>query len=199
MKYGYARVSTRGQATRGNSLEDQRKQLQDAGCEQIVEEQYTGTTTDRPAFDALVSQLKSGDTLIVTKLDRFARSAAAGSQLITQLTQQGIKVHILNMGEINDSPQGRLMMQILLAFAEFERDLIVERTQAGKAIARTKFGFREGRPPISAAKKELGARLIIDEHKSYKEASEATGLSISTLTRAVRKTRCHEASSVVSS
>ena len=186
MKYGYARVSTRGQATNGNSLEDQRKQLQDAGCEKIIEEQYTGTTTDRPAFDSLINQLQAGDTLVVTKLDRFARSAAAGSQLITQLTKQRIRVHILNMGEINDSPQGRLMMQILLAFAEFERDMIVERTQAGKAIARTKAGFREGRPPISTAKKDLGVRLILKEHMSYKKASAATGLSISTLTRAVR-------------
>jgi DNA invertase Pin-like site-specific DNA recombinase len=186
MKYGYARVSTRGQATNGNSLEDQRKQLQDAGCEKIIEEQYTGTTTDRPAFDSLINQLQAGDTLVVTKLDRFARSAAAGSQLITQLTKQEIRVHILNMGEINDSPQGRLMMQILLAFAEFERDMIVERTQAGKAIARTKAGFREGRPPISTAKKDLGVRLILKEHMSYKKASAATGLSISTLTRAVR-------------
>lgn len=186
MKYGYARVSTRGQATHGNSLEDQRKQLQDVGCERIIEEQYTGTTTARPAFESLLNQLQAGDTLVVTKLDRFARSAAAGSQLITQLTKQGIRVHILNMGEINDSPQGRLMMQILLAFAEFERDMIVERTQAGKAIARTKAGFREGRPPISTAKKDLGVRLILKEHMSYKKASAATGLSISTLTRAVR-------------
>ena len=186
MKYGYARVSTRGQATNGNSLEDQRKQLQDAGCEKIIEEQYTGTTTDRPAFDSLINQLQAGDTLVVTKLDRFARSAAAGSQLITQLTKQEIRVHILNKGEINDSPQGRLMLQILLAFAEFERDMIVERTQAGKAIARTKAGFREGRPPISTAKKDLGVRLILKEHMSYKKASAATGLSISTLTRAVR-------------
>ncbi len=186
MKYGYARVSTRGQATNGNSLEDQRKQLQDVGCERVIEEQYTGTTTVRPAFESLLNQLQAGDTLVVTKLDRFARSAAAGSQLITQLTKQGIRVHILNMGEINDSPQGRLMMQILLAFAEFERDMIVERTQAGKAIARTKAGFREGRPPISTAKKDLGVRLILKEHMSYKKASAATGLSISTLTRAVR-------------
>ena len=192
MKYGYARVSTRGQATNGNSLEDQRKQLQDAGCEKIIEEQYTGTTTDRPAFDSLINQLQAGDTLVVTKLDRFARSAAAGSQLITQLTKQEIRVHILNMGEINDSPQGRLMMQILLAFAEFERDMIVERTQAGKAIARTKAGFREGRPPISKAKKDLGVRLIVKEHMSYKKASAATGLSISTLTRAVRTAKSRQ-------
>lgn len=193
MKYGYARVSTKGQASKGNSLEDQRQQLMAAGADDVIEEQYTGTTMKRPAFDALVKDLKAGDTLMVTKLDRFARSAATGSQLIESLLHRGIRVNILNMGEVSDTPQGKLMLQILLAFAEFERDMIVERTQAGKAIARTKAGFREGRPPISAKRKEHAAHLILDGHHSYKEVEEETELSRSTIIRAVRARRQREA------
>ena len=187
MKYGYARVSTRGQVN-GNSLEDQRSQLMDNGCDEIIEEQYTGTTTGRPKLDELIGKLSKGDTLMVTKLDRLARSASEGANLIRDLTDRGIKVNILNMGKVDNRPQGKLMLHILLAFAEFERDMIVERTQAGKAIARTKAGFREGRPPIPQARKDAAVKLI-EDGCSYREASEKTGLSKSTIVRAVRRKR----------
>ena len=91
MIYGYARVSTRGQQKNGNSLEDQRKQLQNNGCQIIVEEQYTGSTVDRPKFDELISNLKSGDVLVVTKLDRFARNVEEGIQVIRRLFDKNIK------------------------------------------------------------------------------------------------------------
>ena len=188
MLYGYARVSTRAQLN-GNSLEDQCQQLREVGCEKVIEEQYTGKTVDRPELDRLLEQLQAGDTLIVTKLDRLARSAAEGARLIQELTNKGVKVNILNMGEVDERPQGKLMLHILLAFAEFERDMIVERTQAGKAIARTKAGFREGRPPIDKARKEAAVDMVINGGKSYKEAAAAVGISKSTLIRAVRAWR----------
>lgn len=185
MFYGYARVSTRGQV-KGNSLAEQRQQLMDRGCDEVIEEQYTGATTERPQLDALLTRLYEGDTLMVTKLDRLARSATEGANLIKELTDKGIRVNILNMGEVDERPQGRLMLHILLAFAEFERDMIVERTQAGKAIARTKAGFREGRPAIDARRKEVAVHLILDKHHTYKQVEAETGLSKSTIVRAVR-------------
>ena len=188
MRYGYARVSTRRQV-KGNSLAEQRKQLMDSGCEEVIEEQYTGTTTERPQLEDLLMRLNAGDTLMVTKLDRLVRSATEGANLIKELTDKGIRVNILNMGEVDARPQGRLMLHILLAFAEFERDMIVERTQAGKAIARTKAGFREGRPPIAKARKDAAIKMVVSDGKSYKEATEATGISKSTIVRAVRKYR----------
>ena len=188
MLYGYARVSTRGQV-HGNSLEDQRQQLIDSGCGKVVEEQYTGKTTDRPALERLLAELVAGDTLMVTKLDRLARSAAEGASLIQKLTDRGVKVNILNMGEVDERPQGKLMLHILLAFAEFERDMIVERTQAGKAIARTKAGFKEGRPPIAKERKAAAARLILEDKHSYKQVEQETGLSRSTIARAVREAK----------
>lgn len=188
MLYGYARVSTRGQL-KGNSIEEQRQQLVDAGCGCVIEEQYTGKTMDRPELDELLSRLKSGDTLMVTKLDRLARSATEGARVIKDLIEKGVKVNILNMGEVDERPQGRLMLHILLAFAEFERDMIVERTQAGKAVARTKAGFREGRPPIAKARKDTAVNMVLREGKSYNKVAEATGLSKSTIVRAVREHR----------
>ena len=186
MRYGYARVSTRGQV-KGNSLAEQRQQLMDSGCEEVIEEQYTGTTTERPQLDALLTCLNAGDTLMVTKLDRLARSATEGANLIKELTDKGIRVNILNMGDVDERPQGRLLLHILLAFAEFERDMIVERTQAGKAVARTKAGFKEGRPPIARARKEAAVNMVLNEGKSYKEAAEAIGISKSTIVRAIRE------------
>lgn len=185
MIYGYARVSTRGQRDKGNSLEDQQNKLHEAGAQNIVIEQYTGTTTHRPKFEELLQLLKAGDTLKVTKLDRFARTAADGSSLVKKLLDRGVSVHILNMGLIDDTATGRLIVNILLSFAEFERDMIIERTQAGKEIARTKDGFCEGRPPIDAARKKNAVDMIMHGH-SYKETAAATGLSKSTIIRAVR-------------
>lgn len=186
MKYAYARVSTRKQSRDGNGLDEQIAKLTLAGFDELVIEEFSGHADKRPKFDQLIQRLQTGDTFIVTKLDRFARSTATGSALINDLLQRGVAVHILNMGLIDNTPTGRLITNILLAFAEYERDMIIERTQAGKEIARSKHGFRDGRPPIDQKKKDFAADLIINQHKTYKEVAELTGLSISTLTRAVR-------------
>ena len=188
MIYGYARVSTRIQAAHGNSLDEQVEQLRGRGCEEIVTEQYTGSTVQRPLLEQLLTKLEDGDTLMVTKLDRLARTAAEGSKMIAGLLERGVNVHVLNMGLIDNTPTGRLISNVLLAFAEFERDLIIERTQAGKAYARTREGYREGRPPIPAAQKEHAVSLVI-AGEPYKQVMEETGLSRSTISRAVRQYR----------
>lgn len=149
MRYGYARVSTGRQAKNGNSLKDQERMLTEAGVlpENIFADSYTGTKMDRPKFDALLEVIKPGDELVVCKLDRFARSSSDGSKLVQRLVDEGVSVNILNMGKADNTPVGKLMVTIMLAFAEFERDMIVERTSAGKAYAREhKEGYREGRP-----------------------------------------------------
>ena len=148
MRYGYGRVSSKGQAQNGNSLEDQEKKLVDAGClpENIELETYTGTTMDRPKFTKVLGRLQPGDTLVVTKLDRFARTASEGVRVIKDLMAQGISVHVLNMGLVEDTPTGRLILNILLAFAEFERDNIVERLSDGREVAKENNpDYKEGR------------------------------------------------------
>lgn len=146
MIYGYARVSTKGQARDGNSLDAQTAILTEAGAEKIYYDSYTGTTTDRPEFDKLKDILAPGDKLLITKLDRFARTVAQGSSLIESLIEKDVTVHVLNIGIMDNTPTGKLIRNIMLSFAEFERDMIVERTQEGKAIAREKGVRVDGRP-----------------------------------------------------
>ena len=173
-KWGYARVSTSGQAANGNSLEDQCGKLRDAGCDEIVEEAYTGTKIDRPKFTKLVEELESGDTLVVCKLDRFARTASEGSELVKSLLSRGVNVHILNMGLIENTPTGRLILNVLLSFAEFERDMIVERTSEGKAVKRaTDPNVKEGRP-----RREVPAEFfkLLDSDISVADACKRLGI-----------------------
>lgn len=182
MIYGYARVSTKGQAKDGNSLEAQVKALKEAGAEEIFCDSFTGTKIDRPEFDKLKAQLCCGDKLIVTKLDRFARSAAQGSELIETLIQQGVTVHILNMGIMDNTPTGKLIRTIMLGFAEFERDMIVQRTQEGKEIARAK-GIRvDGRPEILIPDEEFEKfrKLQKGGELTVNQCCEKLGISRST-------------------
>lgn len=143
--YGYVRVSTAGQMD-GNSPEEQRNKILEAYPDaEIVEEAYSGAK-ERPKFLALLEKLETGDILVTTKLDRFCRTTKEGLGYIDDLRDKGVKIHILNMGLVENTDMGRMMVTMLLAFAEFERAQIVERTQSGKAIARQQEGFREGRP-----------------------------------------------------
>ena len=185
MIYGYARVSTKGQAKDGNSLEAQEKALKEAGATKIYTDAFTGTKTDRPEFDKLMNELQSGDTLIVTKLDRFARSMSQGSELVSELIDKGIKVYILNIGIMDNTPSSKLIRNIFFAFAEFERDMIVERTQEGKTIAKQNPDFKEGRPK-KYSKKQVEHALELLENHSYKQVEDLTGISKSTLIRAKR-------------
>lgn len=147
MIYGYARVSTVKQLD-GNSFEEQTNAiLGKYDNAKIIYEQESGAEI-RPIFLKLLDDVETGDTIVVTKLDRFCRSTKEGLEYIDQLQSKGVNVHILNIGLIEDTPMGRLIVTTLLAFAEFERAMIKERTQAGKAIAKTKEGFIDGRPHL---------------------------------------------------
>lgn len=179
---GYARVSTRGQAKDGNSLEAQEKLLRENGAEKIYIDSFTGTKLDRPNLDKILDELEPGDTFMVTKLDRFARTASQGSDMITELINRGIKVHVLNIGILSNDSMSVLMRNILLAFAQFERDMIVERTQEGKAVKRAKGELVEGRPKKYDEDKMNYAMKLL-ENDSYSTVSKMTGISVSTLTR----------------
>lgn len=190
---GYCRVSTRGQLD-GNSIEEQSKKiLERYSNAEIIEESYSGAK-DRAVFNKLLSNLEAGDTLVVTKLDRFCRTTKEGLQYIDLLMGNGVKIHILNMGLIEDTAMGRLIVTNLLAFAEFERAMIIERTQSGKAIAKTKEGYKEGRPKKYTGKQldnAVSMLAINGGNKSYKEVAELLGISKSTLIREVNKRRAN--------
>ena len=185
VKYGYCRVSTIKQGKDGNSLEAQKEMLISAGAEKIFEESFTGTKIQRPKLDMLIEKIQPGDTLIVTKLDRIARSISQGTEFIERLISMGVTVNILNLGVLDNTPASRLVRNIFLAFAEFERDMIVERTTEGKALARLKEGYREGRPKKFRNEQMRHALMLLDSN-SYSRVSDMTGISISTLKRAKR-------------
>lgn len=189
MIYGYARVSTVKQSKNGNSLDEQRELLTAAGAQEIVTDSYTGTKMERPAFTGLLERLQEGDKLIVTKLDRFARTAVEGGAIVKELHERGVTIHILNMGIADNTPMGRLMVTMLLAFAEFERDMIVERTQAGKAIARDKGIQVDGRPKKFTPAQMAHAMQLLGKGNSYTQVAEMTGISKATLTRARRESK----------
>ena len=183
MVYGYARVSTTGQAHEGNSLEAQMNALQAAGAERIYSDVFSGKTTKRPELDKLLKVIQADDRLIITRLDRIARSLIQGVQLLETLSDRGVTIEVLNMGIIDDTPTGKLIRNIMLSFSEFEHDMIVQRTQEGKAIARQNTNYREGRPK-KFNREQINHALELLESHSYKQVERMTGISITTIYRA---------------
>ncbi|QLI94415.1 recombinase family protein [Limosilactobacillus mucosae] len=179
MKYGYARVSTESQ-----SLSTQLQLLKQVGIDEIFQEKYTRTTTKRPEFARLLAIVQPNDVIIVTKLDRFARNTGEDLQMIQQLFENQVKINILNMGTIDDTPVGRLIFTVFSAFAQFERDMIVTRTQEGKSYSRRHNPkYHEGRPKVYSDEKIWQAYQLHQKGMTYRELSLRTGISISTLRR----------------
>ena len=179
MIYGYARVSTVGQVD-GTSFEDQTKLIteryQDA---KMFYEAESGAET-RPVFLSVLDSLQEGDVLVVTKLDRFCRSVKNGLEYIDRVREKGAIIHILNMGIVENTPMGNLIVTQLLAFAEFERAMIKERTTAGKAVAKQKPGYREGRPPKDILDFEKFLKKQKDGQMTVDECCKALGIGRST-------------------
>lgn len=186
MIYGYCRVSSKGQLD-NNSLEQQEEEILNKYDNAIIiKEQYTGTTTDRPKFNELINELNKNDILVVTKLDRFARNTEEGIHLIKELFAKGVSVHVLNVGLLEDTTMGKFFLTTLLAVAEMERNMIIERTQNGKAIARQKEGFTEGRPKKKNKKQIQQILQLLTVNggtMSYSQVSELHDISTRTLMR----------------
>lgn len=182
MVYGYARVSTKQQID-GYGLSVQKKEILAKYESAIIfEEQYTGAKLDRPIFTKLLKIMTSGDILVVSRLDRFARNTTEGIQVVEQLFKRNISIHILNIGLLEDTPMGRFFLTTMLAVAELERNMIIERTQHGKELAKQNKDYKEGRPRKYSDDKLIEAVLMLNE-LSYREVVELTGISKSTLIR----------------
>jgi len=149
MRYGYARISSTSSSERVRlDLAAQVETLREAGAQEIFSEQFTGMLSSRPELDKLMGVLSCGDTLMVTRLDRMARSARDGMDLVAGLLDRGVGVHVLNMGLMDGSPTGKLVTTIFFAFAEFERDMIVGRLSEGRQRAKERGVRVEGREPL---------------------------------------------------
>lgn len=178
--YGYARVSTRGQ-----DLHDQVEQLKNAGVKSgnIFAEKFTGTQMNRPEFSKLLQVVKPKDTIVVTKLDRLARNTREALNVLDPLMDKGVKFHVLNMGMLDNSSIGKLIRTVLLAVADMERDMIVDRTQEGKRYAKKHNpNYREGRPKRKITPHYQAIYDYLQNH-SYTETQKAFDVSRSTVYR----------------
>jgi len=179
MQIGYARVSTREQ-----SFDLQIDALRKAGCEKVLQEVVSGAKADRPVLDALLADLRAGDVLVIWKLDRLGRSLRHLVDLASSLMERDVGLRSLNDPIDTTTPQGRLAFNLFASLAEFERDLIRERTQAGLTAARAR-GRMGGRPkglPPEAERTAYAAETLYREQRlSVREIAEELGIAKSTL------------------
>ena len=182
MKFGYARVSTRDQ-----NLEAQLDALNSAGCDKIITEKASGNgSKERPELDRLVENLRKGDVLGVYKLDRLGRSTFKLLGLTEELQQRGVEFISLKDHIDTNSAIGKAMFRMLAVLAEMERELIVERTQAGLQAAR-KRGRVGGRPRVDGKAVEKALKLYDSKEYSVAEITEMTGVSKATLYRRLKE------------
>jgi DNA invertase Pin-like site-specific DNA recombinase len=183
MKFGYARVSTQDQ-----NLQMQIDALLNAGVEDknIFREKITGTKKDRPQLDEMLKYLRAGDTVVVWKLDRIGRSMKHLIEIIDDFNQKGINFISLHENIDTTSATGKLVFRIFASLAEFERDMISERTKAGLESARAR-GRSGGRPSKKNDKVELALKMYRSKEYSISQITEATGLSKTTLYRYIDK------------
>jgi DNA invertase Pin-like site-specific DNA recombinase len=174
---GYARVSTADQTTDG-----QHDALTAAGCERIYTEKASGALRERPQLDAMLDYARDGDTIVITKLDRLARSVSHLTELAADFRARGIEMRILDQGIDTNTLTGQLLYHVLGAVAEFERGLIRERTNVGLTAARER-GRTGGRPATMTPEKLAAARNLINTGTSVKAAAAAIGVSRATLHR----------------
>lgn len=179
-RIGYARVSTEDQ-----NLDLQRDALTLAGCACIYEETISGRSADRPELAHCLKALRSGDTLMVWRLDRLGRSLTDLVRVVSQLEQQHVGFESLTEKIDTTSATGKLIFHVFAALAEFERNLIRERTQAGLAAARAR-GRKGGRKPsLSAAQKREIRALLRDPEIQISTIAKRYGVSRTTLYRSV--------------
>jgi putative DNA-invertase from lambdoid prophage Rac len=168
--FAYCRVSTTDQATQNQSME-----INAAGftieARRLIEESISGSVAakERPGFIKLIDRMEPGDVLVVTKLDRLGRNAMDVRATVEQLASSGVRVHCLALGGVDlTNPAGKMTMQVIAAVAEFERDLLIERTQSG--IIRAKAAGKQfGRPPVLNAEERVAVVERLDAGASIAE------------------------------
>jgi len=174
-RLGYARVSTAGQ-----NLDSQRDALEDAGCARVFEDTISGTTKERPGWDALLEYARAGDTLVIAELSRMSRSLLHLLQVVAELEEREIGIVSLRENIDTTTATGRLFLSIMGAVSQMERELRAERAAAGRAAARAR-GRSGGRPRTSREALEKARRLYESKAMSAAEAAEAAGTSLLSL------------------
>lgn len=179
-KIGYARVSTQEQ-----SLDAQLDALERAGCDRVYSEHATGATTERPELAKALDHLRPGDTLVIFKLDRLGRSMRHLVEISEHLGRHGMQLQSLQDGVDTNTAQGRFFFNVMASMAEFERDLIRERTQAGLKAAKAR-GREGGRRPKLTKAQVKAAKQMIKSGESVAKTATAFGVGRSTLYRYIQ-------------
>jgi DNA invertase Pin-like site-specific DNA recombinase len=183
MNLGYQRTSTHEQ-----NLDLQTDALNKLGCDKIFSDQISGSVVDRPGLNELLEFARDGDTIVVWRLDRLGRSIKHLVDLVEQLRERGVGFRSVTEGIDTTNPSGRLFFNIVASLAEFERDLVRERTLAGLAAARAR-GRTGGRKSVLTGKKlELAQKLRGDRNMPVEEACKILGCSRSTFYRSTNET-----------
>lgn len=178
MDVGYVRVSKREQ-----NPDLQRRELATAGCERIFEERISSREQTRPQLEAALDYCREGDVLVVWKLDRLGRSIKELIELVNGLKDRGVGFRSLRESLDTTTPGGKLVFHVFASMAEFERDVIRERTMAGLEAARAR-GRKGGRKPAMDERKvALASKLMGDRETPISEVCEAVGVSRATLYR----------------
>jgi DNA invertase Pin-like site-specific DNA recombinase len=179
-RIGYARVSTDEQTTEG-----QIDRLREAGCAEVYTENASGADRRRPELSKLLRRLERGDTLVVVKIDRLARSAINLMEIVADLDRRGVAFRSLNDPIDTSGPTGRMVLTILAAVAEMELSMIRERTRAGMVVAR-KRGSRPGNPGLISGDTAAVAKVTAARDAIRTDAVRAHALDILPLVRALR-------------
>jgi DNA invertase Pin-like site-specific DNA recombinase len=180
MKLGYARVSTDDQ-----KLDIQSRRLLVAGCERLFEEKVSGAARNRPALSMLLGHLRDGDVLVVTRLDRLARSTAEQLRIAEQIAEKHAGLQSLDEPWADTtSPAGKMVMTIFGGIAEFERSLILTRTQDGRKAAKDR-GVAFGRPKKMLPEQQELARQLLLEGKSISAVARTFNVHPATIYRCI--------------
>ncbi|MGH8210351.1 MAG: recombinase family protein [Steroidobacteraceae bacterium] len=177
MMIGYARVSTQDQ-----SLELQIAALKKAGCKKIIDDKLSGSRAERPGLTKVLDLLRKGDTLVVWKLDRLGRSVKHLVDLVTELHHEGIQFKSLTDSIDTGTASGRFFFHVMASLAEMERELTVERTRAGLAVAR-KLGRVGGRKRRMTENKVKAAKRLLADGTPPRDVAQNLGVSVPTLYR----------------
>jgi len=178
MKIGYARVSTLEQ-----NLDLQLRALKKSGCKRIFQEKVSSTGRKRPEFLRMLDQIREGDTIVVWKLDRLARSTRELLETVETISEAGARFQSLSEPWADTTTHaGKMIMTVFAGIAEFERELIRERTAAGREAARSR-GVRFGRPRKLDSEQEQLARRLIGEGKPVSEVAKTFNVHAATIYR----------------
>lgn len=179
MRIGYARVSTEAQ-----NLDRQVDALKDYGVDELYTEKMTGTKSHRPELDKVRLRMREGDLIVVESLSRLGRSTKDLLNLLDEFDSKGVQLISLKESIDTSTPTGKLLVTVLSAISQFERDLIVQRTQEGLKAARAR-GRMGGRPPVDDKTIQKALKLYAANTHTTKEIASICGISVSTLYRAL--------------